>query len=428
MRKKSYDRSDKELDDILRKISDSAEIPFSEEDWEDMQARLDQISTPPASWLGSKGLGWAGAILLSSMISLSIWNSHQEDLDADQNRIAYETQNKLSILNSGDSERSEKTQVMDHSAQVGENPIIPDINNKLSMGSVGNSSVNTQIQNSKNSVKVIQAGKKGQLWTRGRTSTIPVISSFKNPENNPLIIWEINQIPLVDLGAFPLKKNASQISEIEETHTNHEEVKEKRNKQFAGKFNVSLQAAPDLSGIKLNQVGKAGQAVGIGAEYFLRPQISIASGVFYSFKPYSADDGYQLGYGDQPDRVLGECDILDIPLNVRFYPIEGKLQRFFASAGLSSYLMLREHYKLEYRNIQTGYPYSHELDFKGANNHFFGVVNFSVGYERKLGNKLSVQVEPYFKVPITGVGEGDISLKSTGLFVGLKFYPNLPKR
>ncbi|MDR7128723.1 hypothetical protein J2X69_001055 [Algoriphagus sp. 4150] len=427
MRKKSYDRSDKELDDILRKIADSAEIPFSEEDWGDMQARLDQISAPSPSWLGSKGLGWAGAILLSSMISLSIWNSHQEKQDTDQNLNAYETQNNLSSLNSGDSEWSEETQALDHSGQKDVRQAIPDAGNKSSGSSLKHSQTNTQIQNSAGTVEAVHASKKGQISTAGRTSSLPIISGFKNPENTPLI-WEINQTPLVDLGASPLQKNASQSSEIEETNKNQEEVKEKRDKQFAGKFNVSLQAAPDLSGIKLNQVGKAGRAIGIGAEYFLRPKISIASGVFYSFKPYSANDGYQLSYGDQPDRVIGECDILDIPLNLRFYPIEGKLQRFFASAGLSTYLMLKEHYKLEYRNTQTGYPYSHELDFSGANNHFFGVVNFSVGYERKLGNKLSVQVEPYFKVPITGVGEGDISLKSTGLFVGLKFYPNLPKR
>ncbi|MCE7058089.1 hypothetical protein LZF95_25630 [Algoriphagus sp. AGSA1] len=56
MRKKSYDRSDKELDEALRKIADSAEIPFSEEDWEDMQARLDQVSPPSGSVLKVGGI------------------------------------------------------------------------------------------------------------------------------------------------------------------------------------------------------------------------------------------------------------------------------------------------------------------------------------------------------------------------------------
>ncbi|MCE7057892.1 hypothetical protein LZF95_24625 [Algoriphagus sp. AGSA1] len=352
-----------------------------------------------------------------------IWNSYQENQEVDQKLNAYETQNKLSKASVGFSGLSEKTEVMDYSGQIGLSPEGPNASIKSSGGSAKNSKASMQIQNSKDTVKG-QRNMDGQLLTRGQKATLPVISDYKNTQNTPLI-WHENQLPLLNSAALRLQE----ISYLaRETEINHKEEKVTRKNPFAGKFNVSVQAAPDLSGIKLNQVGKAGQAIGIGAEYFLRPKISVASGVFYSFKPYSADEGYQLDYGDQPDRVLGECDILDIPLNLRFYPIEGKLQRFFASAGLSSYLMLKEHYKLEYQDTGTGYPYSREIDVSGDNNHFFGVVNLSVGYERKLGDQLSVQVEPYFKVPITGVGEGDISLKSTGLFVGLKFHPNLPKR
>ncbi|MEB2773731.1 hypothetical protein SYJ56_00340 [Algoriphagus sp. D3-2-R+10] len=424
MRKKSYDRSDKELDDILKKISDSAEIPFSEEDWGDMQARLDQ--TPTTTWLVNKGLGWAGAILMSIVMSMLIWNSQSENQDAYQNTIAYETQHKMSRLNSGESEFSEKTQAMENSTQTEISPIKSNDSDLWPSSSAKISSANSQIQSSEGTENT-RAGKEEKIRAMDSKSSLPIISDFKNMQNSPLI-WQVNHVPSLNLRVSLLQKIDFQAREAKETNPNHEEIKKERENQFAGKFNLSIQAAPDLSGIKLNQVGKVGQAIGIGAEYFLRPRFSIASGVFYSFKPYSSEDGYQLGYGNQPDRVIGECDILDIPFNLRFYPIEGKLQRVFASAGLSTYLMLKEHYKMEYQNTGTGYPYSHELDVNGANNHFFGVVNFSVGYERKLGNKISVQVEPYFKVPINGVGEGDISLKSTGLFVGLKFYPNHPKR
>ncbi|WP_439488136.1 hypothetical protein [Algoriphagus sp.] len=421
MRKKSYDRSDKELDDALRKIADSAEVPFSEEDWEDMQARLDQVPSP--SWFGRKGLGWAGAIIISVLVSMLIWSSFRENREVDQKLNAYETQNKLPKPSVGDDELSEKTQTKDHSRQIRKSPLAPNAGSKSSEDFDKNSQTNMQTQNLKSTVK-LQASMEGRILTGAQKANFPSVSEYKNTTNNPFT-WDVNHGISLDSSVVRLEKTSYPTSE---TEINPKEEKEKRKNPFAGKFNVSIQAAPDLSGIKLNQVGKAGQAIGIGAEYFLRPKISVASGVFYSFKPYSADDGYQLGYGDQPDRVLGECDILDIPLNLRFYPLEGKLQRFFASAGLSTYLMLKEHYKLEYQDTGTGYPYSREIDVSGANNHFFGVVNFSVGYERKLGKQLSIQVEPYFKVPISGVGEGDISLKSTGLFVGLKFYPNLPKR
>jgi hypothetical protein len=85
--------------------------------------------------------------------------------------------------------------------------------------------------------------------------------------------------------------------------------------------------------------------------------------------------------------------------------------------------MLQEKYELEYYNQDTGEPYFREIKVQGANQHYFGIVNFSIGYERKLGRQMGIQVEPYFKVPFSGVGEGDVSLKSTGIFVGLKYYP-----
>jgi hypothetical protein len=184
-----------------------------------------------------------------------------------------------------------------------------------------------------------------------------------------------------------------------------------------------VQVAPDLSGIKLDQIDKVGNAMGIGIEYFLWPKLSLTSGLFYTYKPYSGNNGYHSGYGKSPTYVFGKCDILDIPFNLKYYPFEGKVQRFFASVGLSSYLMLKEQYELEYYNSDTGNPYYQDIEVKGANKHFFGIANISIGYERKLGRQLSIQVEPYYKVPFNGVGEGDVSLKSTGIFVGLKFYP-----
>ncbi|WP_057936025.1 hypothetical protein [Algoriphagus resistens] len=410
MSNKSYVRSDKELDDILREISDSAEIPFSEEDWGDMKARLDKTSAPSPGWWGKRNLGWSGAVLLILLISIVFWNPLQEKKDLNQNTTAYETQNNIPESNEG---RSKSTEITHSEATLTQDEAKPVQSSTAKASGLGKPGV------SEPKIQVIENGKVDKTASEAILSEIP---EFKKLENTTFL-WQTNQIPAMDYEDFRpedgliLAKTAADGGLVK---------KERKPHRFAGRFNISVQAAPDLSGIKLNQVGKAGQAVGIGAEYFLRPRISVSSGVFYSFKPYSTEGGYQSGYGDQPDRVIGECDILDIPLNLRFYPLEGKLQRVFASVGLSSYLMLKEHYELEYKDTGTGYPYTHEIDVKGANNHFFGVANFSIGYERKLAKQLSIQVEPYFKVPLNGVGEGDISLKSTGLFVGLKFYPGRP--
>lgn len=414
MSKKSFFRSDKELEDLLRKISDSAEIPFSKADWGDMKARLDQLPTPTPTpgWWGKKNVVWVGVVLLSLMLSLVIWNSLPLNQVMDQDTTGFETTNQPSESTAEKSERTAKESIIDTKTPVDTDPL-------LSEAMVGSAEVHSILSSRKT-----EGIEKKELTPWTLDSRLPEISALKDPENIP-ILWQSNQIPSLEFTSFMPSRT---IYSAKNMSGNQKKQTKNKSSPFAGRFNLSIQAAPDLSGIKLNQVGKAGQAVGIGAAYFLRPRLSISSGVFYSFKPYSADGETIQSYVNLPDRILGECDILDIPFNFRYYPVEGRHQRAFVSLGLSSYFMLKEHYELEYQNSGTGYSYTKEINVSGVNNHFFGVVNISVGYERKLGKQLGIQVEPYFKVPINGVGEGDISLKSTGLFVGINYYPGRPKK
>ncbi len=41
--------------------------------------------------------------------------------------------------------------------------------------------------------------------------------------------------------------------------------------------------------------------------------------------------------------------------------------------------------------------------------------------EKQLGNKISFMAEPYLKVPMQGVGTGEIRLNSFGINLGLKY-------
>ncbi|HSF54074.1 MAG TPA: hypothetical protein VLA71_09995 [Algoriphagus sp.] len=407
MSKKSFFRSDKELDNLLRKISDSADIPFSEEDWGDMKARLDQLPRPAPAWWKNKIMVWVGAVLLGIMLSVALWNFLPITPEADQVAIELEPPKKETLANAGKSESTtnEGTEVT--------NAVV-----ETKQLQAEGAKVSSEALSSATSVNQ-KSFEPTAISTEGLDSGLPGILTWDDSEEMPFP-WQSNPIPPLDYSA-PLPGSLV----IPERNPNSNGMVEKENKSYgyAGRFSISVQAAPDLSGIKMNQVGKAGQAVGIGAAYFLNPKVSIVSGVFYSFKPYSTEGNTQYGSVNEPDRIFGECDILDIPINLRYYPVEGKLQRVFASVGLSSYLMLKEHYELEYEDNGSGYPYTREINVNGENNHFLGVVNISAGYERKLGKQLSIQVEPYFKVPISGVGEGDISLKSTGIFVSLNYYP-----
>lgn len=411
MSERLSDNRDEELDRILREVSDSADIPFSEEDWGDMQARLDTDSRPAGLGWIAMGMAWLASMGIALSIALLIWNSPKE--------IKGNTE-----ISSTKEIESIESKNLNRESQYRENsePISDSIRVSIPQESLGFSDNAT----SSEKMEVIVSEKEFERNTDTKVGVME--NSEVTQANSDEILMSQNELVFSSKESDEKEiKEPIVVAEAEPDAVKQDFDQEKnkdKKERFGGKFNLSFQLAPDLSGVKLAQFGKAGNMIGLGAEYFVRPRLSISSGVFYSYKPYSADEGYRIGYGKQPNSVFGECDILDIPLNLRIYPLEGKVQRAFVGLGLSSYLMLSEYYELEYSGYGTNDSYIQELEVKSKNNHFFGVANFSIGYERKLGKTLSIQVEPYFKVPLKGVGEGDISLKSTGLFVGLKFYPS----
>ncbi|SIN80956.1 porin family protein [Algoriphagus halophilus] len=399
-----FDKSDKELDELLKKISESADIPFSEKDWSDMESRLDQnLSNGAIDWKTSI-LSWVAALLLVGALLSSIWERQDpiQEYQTEQHEGFLEPiplenntpqESPISVLEGDESGKSAFEESYNESSPLSGPATFNPIYDQESF--VGNS----------------------YAENRGLDHPIPV--SERNGAISIRSLEGLDKSLEKGLTTFsfeaPLQEDIKKVSK---------QGSKQGKEQFGGKFNISVQVAPDISAIQIDQFRKAGNMVGLGVEYFIRSKLSISTGVYYSYKPYSGDQGYHSNYGYEPTYIIGACDLLDIPLNLRYYPFEGKVQRFFISAGVSSYLMLKEKYELEYYNEDTGYPYTRELEVKGANQHFLGIANISVGYERKLGRQISLQVEPYFKVPFSGVGEGDVSLKSTGIFIGLKFYPS----
>jgi hypothetical protein len=117
--------------------------------------------------------------------------------------------------------------------------------------------------------------------------------------------------------------------------------------------------------------------------------------------------------------VRGNCKVIDIPINIRYNFLRGEKYNVFATTGLSSYLMLKEDYKYIYDVDDTYLRKSWHTS--NENKHFFKVYNVSLGYERRLGQKFSLQAEPFIKLPLAGVGFGKIKLLTTGAFVSIKY-------
>ncbi len=183
--------------------------------------------------------------------------------------------------------------------------------------------------------------------------------------------------------------------------------------------------SPDKSLVTMNALTKSGSNLAFLLEYRFNNRLSIQGGVLRSTKHYDTPpQSYEFPYSwGSPPKMTGinaTCKMLDIPVNVRYDISQKKLSRLFVSAGATSYIMLNEKYVYNYEN-----PADPKIMWKSWEGKtgpaYLGVLNFSMGYEYQLFRKLSVQAEPFFKLPISQVGFGKVNLSTFGLLVSAKY-------
>lgn len=180
----------------------------------------------------------------------------------------------------------------------------------------------------------------------------------------------------------------------------------------------------DLSATGLDGFTDPGTMLGLMAEYRISKKWSIQSGLSYSVKNYAAlGEEYDTstwpgGRSDNLVSALARCLVLDIPINVRRYFQVKNGNQWFVSSGVSTYLMLSEDYNYEYATQNPNW--SPTAQVRGENNHYFGIANFSVGYETPISKKLGLALEPFMKLPLTGIGQGKVKFLSFGANVAIK--------
>jgi len=124
--------------------------------------------------------------------------------------------------------------------------------------------------------------------------------------------------------------------------------------------------------------------------------------------------------------VKGSFTMLEIPLNLRYdFSVTGNTV-FFATAGLSSYLMTSENCNYFYQF--WGHAMTQSKNYPDQPNYLFSALNLSVGVEMGVSNTLSVLVAPYVKVPVRNIGFGQVDLSSVGINFALEFAPVLSRR
>ena len=188
---------------------------------------------------------------------------------------------------------------------------------------------------------------------------------------------------------------------------------------------AGISAAPDLSTVKFQKTKGVGTTFGILIGYAFSSHWAIETGAYLDRKRYYTDGEYfsTKNIYMPPNAYLqnadGTCYMWEIPLNVRYtFNPQGKT-RWFATAGLSTYLMNSEKYTGALESYTGAWSYSHTWNLHKSSQYPFSIIGFSAGFEQRLGNVGNLRIEPYVRVPLGGIGTGSLPILSTGINIGI---------
>lgn len=188
-------------------------------------------------------------------------------------------------------------------------------------------------------------------------------------------------------------------------------------------FYIGIVASPDISTVKGQKVSNVGYGAGILAGYRISRRIAVETGILWDKKYYYSNGEYFSTKKIPPAQnmniidVDGWCRMFEIPVNVRYFFKTGKKSTWYASAGLSSYIMNREAYDYQYK--WGNYTRTVNWGYDNATRNWFSIIHAGIGYERKIGVLGNLRVEPYLKIPAGGIGIGNLPVTSMGLNIGI---------
>ena len=180
---------------------------------------------------------------------------------------------------------------------------------------------------------------------------------------------------------------------------------------------------PDISTIKGQKIQDPGYSVGIVVGFRFNRHIAVETGALWDHKNYYTSGEYfdtkrtNIPSGTEINYLNGYCNMIELPLSFRWDFLQFNNSGLYITCGLSSYLMKKEYYN--YNATNAGYTWSGASSYLNSGNSFFSMVHFSAGYTFKWDHIGDVRLEPYWNIPMTGVGIGRMSIMSTGLYLGI---------
>ncbi len=251
-------------------------------------------------------------------------------------------------------------------------------------------------------------------------------------EREALAVTEREALAVAEREALAVKE----ASALAQSNKVFESESKKSNKRLRFGVNVS----PGFISSSSSSVNTFNYSGGVSMDISVAKNLQISTGV--QLEHQNVDARENVGVSQRtPSHIDAVLTNLDIPINITWHFFNDKSRSYYISGGFSSLAYLSEKYTTTSYNHQirantidssdsdgittykienvetvqttTGSP-SNALDLAGR-------VNLIFGYEQKLSSKLNLHIEPFMKIPLSGLASEKMSFITGGVTFKISF-------
>lgn len=398
-----------EIDELFKNGMKDPDIPFNDLDWIKMTDKLDAVKAQKGRLF--KLYTWAGiaAVFIVGLFIL-FFNTNTSVVDL-----------KNKGFKASSKGNTDKTQGPMH---VGNRAKSNDLNEKIKLKSTGKTAKSLKNNPILNALRSKPAIAKEIIVVDYNAINTPMLKKSIPPITINGGIISSTENPATKFTATKINTNLAGISvQKDKAIVNRIPVNDPKPKE-PGKLMLSILAAPDISNTRSGLGNKMSSNFGLLLSYPISKKLSISTGAIYAKKLYNYGGIASSLYGNPITsyEIYADCDVIDLPLNVNYKVLQKKKLSLSITSGLSSYFMLKEKY--QYINVSPeGVQNTRTIEINNEYQHLFGVANFAISLDHQINERFSVGIQPFYKVPLTGIGLYNTNLKSKGVAVSISIKP-----
>lgn len=232
---------------------------------------------------------------------------------------------------------------------------------------------------------------------------------------------------------LPLKKENEKLSDQNVESSRNMIVQSARKSAVIKKqkgFYIGIITGLDFSKVASSSFNNSGFETGLLFGYRIGHTLSLETGFLWNKKYYSSDGRHfsmnkirsSMPSGMVINNLESQSSLVEIPIKLKVDFKHKSNSGLFVTGGVSSYIMTME--KNTYNATLNGNQ-EKVSGVYGKNNYgFLTVANLSLGYQRYLSKVIDLRIEPFLKIPLQGIGVGNLPVTSAGIQIAITHHLN----